>query len=131
MRQREQIEVVNNTIADANRAQNNNRRINVSFQRQSQPQPEPTMGQMIPQPQLYDPVFISRYQSQPPQAAFYDQSVPANPQMNPNIEFQPQVKVNPTPMAPGSAVQPQRIVQSNSQFSPTTQTRNQVTYYNT
>ena len=126
---REQTEAVNNTIADTNRAQNNNRQTNVSFQRQ--PQPEPTMGQMIPQPPQYDPVYMSRYQSQPPQAAFYGQSVPAYPQMNLNTKFQPQVKVYPTPMVPESAVQSQIIVHPNSQVPPTTQTRNQVTWYNT
>ena len=128
---REQTEAVNNTIADTNRAQNNNRQTNVSFQRQPQPQPEPTMGQMIPQPPQYDPVYMSRYQSQPPQAAFYGQSVPAYPQMDPNTKFQPQVKVYPTPMAPESAVQPQIVVQPNSQVPPKTQTRNIVTWYNT
>ena len=128
---REQTEAVNNTIADTNRAQNNNRQTNVSFQRQPQPQPEPTMGQMISQPPQYDPVYMSRYQSQPPQAAFYDQNVPTYSQMNLNTKFQPQVKVYPTPMAPESAVQSQIIVQSNSQVPPTTQTRNQVTWYNT
>ena len=130
-KQRTQTDAPNNIIANSNRAQNNNRQTNVSFQCQPQPQPEPTMGQMIPQPPQYDPVYMSRYPGQPPQAVFYDQSVPAYPQMNPNTKFQPQVKVYPTPMAPESAVQSQIIVHPNSQVPPTTQARNIVTWYNT
>ena len=88
---------------------------------QPQLQTEPTVLQMNPQPQMYDPSFMAPYPGQPAQVSFYDPVMPAFPQMD------PKASIEPTAPAPAPAMTP--VVQSQNIAPAPVEASTPTTYY--